>query len=133
VPFEETQAKIFRDLSAIKEHLVEFWELLSRQRVIEGNLENLLFGIPREPNKRRLISLVSDYGYRLGRNVIFPLIEPAVAASFMDETLLNDVEVSKLATVKAANGSNTIQGCRSTWLIKPPLDHRTTRVRLKIL
>jgi GTPase SAR1 family protein len=132
VAFEDTQAKVFRELSAIKEHLVEFWELLSRQRVIEGNLENLLFGIPREPNKRRLISLVSDYGYRLGRNVIFPLIEPAVAASFMDETLLNDAEGLEACYVKSSDRikyDSRLQIYLAD--IKPPLDHRTTRVRLK--
>ena len=40
VPFEETQARVFRSISDIEERFVEFWELLSRQRVIEGNLEN---------------------------------------------------------------------------------------------
>ncbi len=132
VTFEETQAKIFRDLYTIKEHLVEFWELLSRQRVIEGNLENLLFGIPRESSKRRLISLVSDYGYRLGRNAIFPLIEPAVAASFMDETLLNDVQGLKACYVKSSERIK-YDSRLQIYLTdaKPPLDHSTIRVRFK--
>jgi len=44
VPFEKTVAIIFRSLEDIKSRFVEFWELLSRQRVIEGNLESALFG-----------------------------------------------------------------------------------------
>jgi hypothetical protein len=38
ITFEDTQARIFRNLEDIKIRIVEFWELLSRQRVTEGNL-----------------------------------------------------------------------------------------------
>ncbi|MRR16645.1 MAG: hypothetical protein EG826_09355, partial [Deltaproteobacteria bacterium] len=37
ITFEESEALIFRDLDDIKNRFVEFWEILSRERVIDGN------------------------------------------------------------------------------------------------
>lgn len=132
VTFEETHARVFRDLGYIKEHFVEFWELLSRQRVTEGNLENQLLGAPREPNRRRLTAFVSDAGYRLGRNTIYQLIEPAVSAAFMDETILNDVQALEACYVKTSD--RTKYDSRLQMYVsdaKPVLDHPTIRVRSK--
>ena len=50
VPFEETPARIFYDLREIQKRFVEFWELLSRERVSEGNLEHELLSQERTQN-----------------------------------------------------------------------------------
>jgi len=132
VTFEESHARVFRDLASIKEHFVEFWELLSRQRVIEGNLEHQLLGFEREANRRRLTAAVSDAGYRLGRNTVFQLIEPAVAAAFMDETILDDTEALEACYVKTSERIK--YDSRLQMYVadaKPALDHPSVRVRSK--
>jgi hypothetical protein len=132
VPFDETQARVFRDLEDIREHFVEFWELLSRQRVIEGSLQNQLLSTAREPNSRRLTTTVPDTGYRLGRNSVFSLIEPAVAAAFMDETLLADSQALDACYVRTAERVK-YDSRLQTYVAdaKPSLDHTTVRVRTK--
>lgn len=132
VPFEETQARVFRDLNDIQEHFVEFWELLSRQRVLEGSLGNQLLAVAREPNTRRITVTIADSGYRLGRNSVFPLIEPAVAAAFMDETLLSDREALDACYVRTSERVK-YDSRLQTYVAdaKPALDHPTIRVRSK--
>lgn len=71
VPFEETQARIFYDLREIQKRFVEFWELLSRERVSEGNLEHELLSPERTQTARRILSLVNEPGFRLGRNALY--------------------------------------------------------------
>jgi hypothetical protein len=132
VPFEETQARVFRDLEDIREHFVEFWELLSRQRVIEGSLQQQLLSTAREPNTRRLTATMPDAGYRFGRNSVFALIEPAVAAAFMDETLLGDAAALDACYVKTSERVK-YDSRLQTYVAdaKPTLDHTTVRVRSK--
>ena len=90
IPWADTRAVIFRSLDDIKERFVEFWSLLSRQRVIEGGLEDMFFPIRSEGLTRRLISIISEPGYRLGRNSVYEHIESAITAAFTDEAILND-------------------------------------------
>ncbi len=70
VKWEDTEAHIFRGLEDIKERFVEFWELLSRQRVVEGNLESTFFATHTDFGQKRLLSVVRESGFRLGRNSI---------------------------------------------------------------
>jgi len=102
VTFEQTRAVIFRDLEDIKNRFVEFWELLSRQRVIEGNLESALFGVEKTTAKRRLISILKEPGFRLGRNRVYEYIEAAVATALTDEALLEDKDALEACYVKSS-------------------------------
>ena len=101
VTFKQTDAKIFKNLEDIKFRFVEFWGLLSRQRVIEGGLENELFGVQKIEVPRRLISQFKEPGFRLGRNKIYEYIEPAVNSALTDESLLNDTEGLSACYVKS--------------------------------
>lgn len=130
VSFEDTQARIFRDLADIKTRIVEFWELLSRQRVAEGNLENELLSPEKNVSARRVLSLVREPGFRLGRNALYEHIEPAVNAALTDEALLNDTEALKLCYVKSSERvkyDSRLQMVVSD--AKTYLGHKTTRVR----
>lgn len=130
VPFEETQARIFRNLADIKERIVEFWELLSRQRVSEGNLENELLNPEKNTSARRVLSLVREPGFRLGRNALYEYIEPAVNAALTDEALLNDPEALKICYVKSSERQK--YDTRLQMVVsdsKTFLGHKTTRVR----
>ena len=130
VSFEETQARIFRDLTDVKTRIVEFWELFSRQRVSEGNLENELLSPEKNTSARRVLSLVREPGFRLGRNALYEHIEPAVNAALTDEALLNDTEALKLCYVKSSERrkyDSRLQMVVSD--AKTYLGHKTTRVR----
>jgi hypothetical protein len=130
VTFEDTQARIFRDLADIKSRIVEFWELLSRQRVAEGNLEHELLSPEKNVSARRVLSLVREPGFRLGRNALYEHIEPAVNAALTDEALLNDPEALKLCYVKSSERlkyDSRLQMVVSD--AKTYLGHKTTRVR----
>ncbi|MEP6935235.1 MAG: hypothetical protein ABI988_15080, partial [Nitrospirota bacterium] len=130
VSFEDTQARIFRDLADIKTRIVEFWELLSRQRVAEGNLENELLSPEKNVSARRVLSLIREPGFRLGRNALYEHIEPAVNAALTDEALLNDTEALKLCYVKSSERvkyDSRLQMVVSD--AKTYLGHKTTRVR----
>ncbi len=130
VTFEESQARVFRGLDDIRERFVEFWELLSRQRVIEGNLENELLEPPRDGMSRRVLTLLSEPGFRLGRNALFEQLEPAVTAALSDEALLHDVDALRACYVR--NSERVKYDSRLQMYLtdlKPPLDVAVTRAR----
>lgn len=102
VKYEDSQAIIFRDLHDVKERFVDFWELLSRQRVIEGNMETVLLRNVVDQRHRRLLSIIKDSGFRLGRNSVFEHIEPAVNAAFTDEMILTDTDGLQYCYVKTS-------------------------------
>jgi hypothetical protein len=132
VTFEDTQATIFKDLKAIRERFVQFWELLSRQRVTEGNLENELLGSERKLTGRRVLSLVHEPGFRLGRNALYEYIEPAINSALTDEALLNDPEALKLCYVRSSE--RVKYDSRLQMYVndaKTYLGHKTVRVRSK--
>jgi hypothetical protein len=130
VKFEESQAVIFRDLADVKERFVDFWELLSRQRVAEGNLEATLLRNFSDQPHRRLLSIIRDSGYRLGRNSVYEHIEPAVNAAFTDEMILADKEGLKFCYVKT---SERVKYDRRLQMhindTRPRLDRKTVRPR----
>ncbi len=130
VSFEKTEAVIFRDLNDIQSRFVKFWELLSRQRVIEGNLESVLFGKPKDTNIKRLIHIVKEPGYRLGRNRLYEYIESAVALALSDESILDDIEGLDFCYVK--NSERIKYDSRLKMYladIKPQLERKVVRTR----
>ncbi len=93
ISFDDTNARIFKNLDDIKERLVEFWELLSRQRVIDGNLENELLSRSSAIEIKRCIrNLRVEPGFRHGRNALYEHIEPAINFALTDEAILNEKE-----------------------------------------
>lgn len=131
VAFEDTYARIFRDLKAIRQQFVEFWELLSRQRVIDGNLESELLGTKHDDHaSRRLRLLLREPGFRLGRNALYDHIEPAVSFALTDEALLKAPQALEECYVKTSERikyDSRLQMYLQD--IKPPLQHATQRVR----
>lgn len=100
VEFTETQARIFRSLEDMGQRFVEFWELMSRQRVIEGNLEKELLQTQQDAPVRRALSLLRDPDLRLGRNTLFPHLSSAVEKVLTDQGLLNDTDALNFCYVR---------------------------------
>jgi hypothetical protein len=92
VEFNDTQARIFRSLEDIDKRFVEFWELLSRQRVIEGNLEKELLHADREPHVQRALTLLREPDVRIERNTLFPHLSSVVDKVLTDRGLLSDAD-----------------------------------------
>lgn len=133
ITFEESEARIFRDLNDAKNRFVDFWEILSRERVIDGNLENeLLKASSITETMRRLRDTLPEPGYRLGRNALYDYIEPAVVEALTDEALLENMDALEACYVKTSERlkyDNRLQmHIRDP---KPPLGHPTVRLRGK--
>lgn len=130
VTWENTEARIFRSLADIETRFVEFWELLSRQRVIEGNLESTFFGQKSGLDTRRLLAVVRESGFRLGRNSIYEHIESAIAVAFTDEALLKDKDGLEFCYVMSSERIKYDSRLRIHLAdAKPQLDRKTTRPR----
>ncbi len=130
ITFDETVARIFRSLEDIKYRFVEFWELLSKQRVVEGGLENEIFGKKDSFNSRRLITLFKEPGFRLGRNSIYEHIEPAVNLALSDESLLEDIEALEICYIKSTDRLKYDTRLHMYLKdLKPPLERKVIRVR----
>lgn len=128
IPWLETHAVIFRDLEDIKERFVEFWSLLSRQRVVEGGLEEKFFPSKKEGSSRRLVSIVSEPGFRLGRNSVYEHIESAITAVFTDEAILSDEEGLLACYIKTSERVKYDSRLRVHLLdAKPRLDRKVKR------
>jgi hypothetical protein len=133
VTFEESEARIFRSIDEIKARFVEFWELLSRERVLDGNLENELIGGRQADEAHRVLrQLLPEPGYRLGRNSLYEHIEPAVAEALSDESLLDNPDSLAACYVKTTERlkfDNRLQmHLRDP---APPLGHHTVRVKTR--
>lgn len=132
VSFEKTQAHIFNGFSDIDSRFVLFWELLSRERVVEGSLEHALFGRPDTGLDRRLLSELKEPGFRVGRNVVYEHIEPAVTMSLADEALLHDVDGLRFCYVKTTERIKYDSRLRTHLLdIKPYVERKVARPRRK--
>lgn len=130
VTFEDSQARVFISLDDIRDRFVEFWELLSRQRVIEGNLENELLEPPRDATGRRVLTLLREPGFRLGRNALYEHLEPAVNSALSDEALLLDTDALKACYVRSSERvkyDSRLQMYLSD--LKPPLEMPVTRAK----
>jgi hypothetical protein len=130
VTFEDTQAIIFRNLGDIRGRFIEFWEHLSRERVLGGGLESSLLRRSRSHTNRRLIAQMSEPGYRIGRNLIYEHIEPAVLLALSDESLLSNPDSLEACYVKSAERVKFDTRLNMYFADgKPPLDRKAVRVR----
>lgn len=133
IEFEESEARIFKSLTDIEERFVDFWELLSRQRVLDGNLEHVLLGNPEQFDTPRVLrQILFEPGYRLGRNSLYDHIEPAINKALSDEALLQDDEALSQCYVKTSErlkfDSRLQMQLKDTM---PPLGRPTMRIRTR--
>ena len=130
IEFAESQARIFRSLEDIDNRFVEFWELLSRQRVIEGNLEKELLQNEKTTAIRRMLSLLRDPDARLGRNTLYSHLSSAIDKVLTDQGLLEDPDALSFCYVR--NTERTGFDSRLRMYLsdpKPQLGIAATRVR----
>ena len=101
VEFSQSNAIIFLTLSEILGQKRDyFFSLLSRDGVIDGNLDRELLGtIEDQVNERRLCSFFNADVAR-NKNPIFPLIEQAVHIAFSDNISSSDSQILELCYVK---------------------------------
>jgi hypothetical protein len=102
VSFEESSAIIFGSLkSALQDDYAEFYDLLSRQAVINGSLENELLGrIENQIEDRRLNRFFTTSFSKISRHSLFPLIEDAIATAFTEDVVNADPELLEKCYVK---------------------------------
>lgn len=130
IEFNDTQARIFRSLSDVESRFVEFWELLSRQRVIEGNLEKELLQADRDVAIRRALTLLRDPDARLGRNTLYQHLSSAVEKVLTDQGLLSDASALDFCYVRNAERTGFDSRLRMYLTDpKPQLGIPATRVR----
>ncbi len=131
VPWESGHALIFRDLKDLDERFVHFWEVLSRQRVIEGGLESSFRDERVSGDERRIVSTLNDVGFRLGRNRVYEFIEAAVSAALSDEGILKDPEGLSACYVKSSERVKFDSRLKITLADTKPkaVDRKVVRVR----
>ena len=133
VTFENSTAHIFRSLNDIRKRFVEFWELLSKERVLDGNIASVLLGSKAgETGSRCLRNNLPEPDYRLGRNALYDHIEPAVAIALSDDAILQDRSALEACYIKTAARLKFDQ--RLNVYLKdpmPPLGHSVTRLRAR--
>ena len=112
IPVEYSTAHVFGGFDDLPERFVEFWELISKERVLDGNISNVLLGLPPEETVGRCLrNNLSEPDYRLGRNALYDHIEPAVAIVLSDEALLHDRDSLSLRLVQFPP-AGSLQGAR---------------------
>lgn len=132
ISFDDTQAHIFTSLGDIEKRFVKFWELMSRQRVVEGGLESCLFGVQPQVPERRLITVFREPGYRLGRNCVYEHVEPAISMALTDEAILNDIEGLQFCYVRSTERIKYDSRLQMHLAdIKPALERTVVRPRRK--
>ena len=131
VSFEESDARVFRDLEDLTKRFVEFWELLSMERTLDGNLEHEILGRgASELTSSNLRQMLPEPGYRLGRNALYEYIEPGISAALTDEALLEDVEALRKCYVKTSERLKYDTRLQVHLRDRmPTLGHTTVRVR----
>ncbi|ACY13634.1 hypothetical protein [Haliangium ochraceum] len=104
IEFEKSDAHTFSSLAIVSERFVQFWELLSRQRVLEGSLTSELLGSEDQNRLRRCVrELHREPGFRLGRNALHSYLEPAIHQALTDEAILRDRDALEACYVKTSN------------------------------
>ncbi|MES2096897.1 MAG: hypothetical protein V4459_09055 [Pseudomonadota bacterium] len=95
VRFADSSAIIFPNLkSALDTDFAEFYELLSRDAVINGSLENELLGrIENQIEDRRLNRFFPAGFSRITRHSLYPLIEDAIVTAFTEDIVNSDPEL----------------------------------------
>jgi hypothetical protein len=102
ITFEKTRATIFKTLEDIKERFAAFWGLLSRDSVLEDSLAAHFFLPASEVVQKRLVDILPEPGFRIGRNRVYDHIESAVLSALSDEHLLHDAAGLEKCYVKSA-------------------------------
>jgi hypothetical protein len=102
VSFEDSSAIIFSTLkSALQDDYAEFYDLLSRQAVINGSLENDLLGrIENQIEDRRLNRFFTTNFSKISRHSLFSLIEDAIATAFTEDVVNADPDLLEKCYVK---------------------------------
>ena len=111
---------------------MEFWELLSRERTLDGNLGHELLGRSAREDvvPLTLRQVLPEPGYRLGRNALYEHIEPAVSAALTDEALLEDPDALDKCYVKTSERLKYDARLQVHLRDRiPPLGHKTIRVK----
>ena len=132
VPFADSEARVFRDLDALTTRFVEFWELLSRERTLDGNLSHELLGrsVREDLVPLTVRQVLPEPGYRLGRNALYEHIEPAISAALTDEALLENSDALEKCYVKTSERLKYDARLQVHLRDRlPPLGHSTIRVK----
>lgn len=95
VSFSDSSAIIFPNLaSALGTDFAEFHDLLSRDSVINGSLENELLGrIENQIEERRLNRFFPRGFSRITRHSLYPLIEGAISTAFTEDIINSDADL----------------------------------------
>lgn len=95
VSFKDSSAIVFPSLkSALETDFAEFYDLLSRDAVINGSLENELLGrIENQIEDRRLNRFFPASFSKISRHSLYPLIEDAVVTAFTEDIVNADAEL----------------------------------------
>lgn len=95
VGFADSSAIIFPNLkSALDTDFAEFTDLLSRDSVINGSLENDLLGrIENQIEDRRLNRFFSSGFSKITRHSLYPLIEDAIVTAFTEDIVNADPDL----------------------------------------
>lgn len=102
VPFEKSPAIVFADLSsALNRDFADFQDLLSRDAVIGGSLEQELLGRREDQVDSRRLNRHFTTGFsKLARSNIFHLIENEMATAFSEDIISSDPDLFKKAYVE---------------------------------
>lgn len=94
VTFHNSYALVFNSLKSILvDDYTEFFDLLSRNSVVNSSLENLLLGYTEDQIEGRRLRNFFQSPRSEMRNPIYPLIESAITTSFSDTIIEMDPEL----------------------------------------
>jgi hypothetical protein len=94
MPWREGRARIFPSIEYIKEHFVEFWNLLSYQAICEGSLDDEFgFGLPASRKLLRVIDKLYNADLPLRRNRLNTQLRPIVTYIFEDIAAQEDSDL----------------------------------------
>lgn len=103
IDFSKSHAIIFNSIEQILgEESFEFTSLLSRDGVIESNLQIKLTGTKNDQLEERRLNKFITTGHHQKVNPIYPLIEHAIASSFSDSIISSDNDILEKCYVKNA-------------------------------
>ncbi|MEC3911539.1 hypothetical protein U5A82_14020 [Sphingobium sp. CR2-8] len=92
VKFSDSSAIIFPSIkSVLEDDYAEFYDLLSREAVINGSLENDLLGRVENQTEERRLNRFYPRGFsRISRHSLYPLIEDAIVTAFSENIVNSD-------------------------------------------
>lgn len=107
VPLAKSSAIIFSSLKSILgDSFSDFYDLLARDNVIDGSLENDLLGrIEDQFAQRRLNQFYTKQFHKVRRENLFGLIEDEITTAFTEDTILQDPNLLEKCYVKTPERS----------------------------